>query len=116
VTRLVTQVDRHIRAIDSALESQQTNLVMGVRPDTHPSTVIGEHDGGLAKSNHAISGDILGSTEEGEVVIGLGGGGGRKKGRSNKRKRGKEMVVEEGPGGVVDLSAGGAGLNMKIDP
>ncbi len=112
---LVVQVDRHIRAIDLALQSQETNMIMGVRPDTQPSMAV--ENGILGKGDHAVSGDALGLGGGGEVVIGLGGGGGggRKKSRTNKRKRAKEMVIEEGPGGVIDLSMG-AGLDMKIDP
>lgn len=33
-------VDRHIRAIDLALQSQETNMIMGVRPDTQPSMAV----------------------------------------------------------------------------
>ncbi len=98
-----------------ALQSQETNMLMGVRPDTQPSMAV--ENGILAKANQGVSGAALDLREEGEVVIGLGGGGrgGRKKGRANKRKRGREMVIEQGPGGTVDLGRG-TGLDMKVDP
>lgn len=92
------QVDRHIRALDSALSAHEVSMVLGLRVDTNPSTAV-DNPLNLSGDPGAIHED-----ENGEVTIGLGGGGRRgKKGRKGRKKGQVEEVVEEPVGGVVPL-------------
>ncbi|AFR96550.2 PHD-finger protein [Cryptococcus neoformans C23] len=92
-------VDRHIRALDSALTAQEASILLGLRPSTLPSNAIDEAldvEGGTGKvgigqlvderSRGQGTGDVVGEGEEGEVTLGMGGGGSRKKGKKRKGK------------------------------
>lgn len=77
----VLQIDRHIRALDSALSTQEASILLGLRVHTNPSTAVDE------SLNLPADENAVPVEEAGEVIIGLGGGGGRKKkGRSRGRK------------------------------
>lgn len=74
------QIDRHIRALDSALSTQEASILLGLRPNTEPSALVEDpnYGGGLGKE------------DDQEIVIGLGGGGPRRKGRTVRgRARGR---------------------------
>ncbi|KAL0247204.1 hypothetical protein I308_104239 [Cryptococcus tetragattii IND107] len=92
-------VDRHIRALDSALTAQEASILLGLRPSTLPSNAVDEaldQEGGTGKtgtgqvldgrSRGQGIGDVVGEGEDGEVTLGMGGGGSRKKGKKRKGK------------------------------
>ncbi|KIR41934.1 PHD-finger protein [Cryptococcus deuterogattii 99/473] len=92
-------VDRHIRALDSALTAQEASILLGLRPSTLPSNAVDEaldQEGGTGKTGtgQVLDGrsrgqgidDVVGEGEDGEVTLGMGGGGSRKKGKKRKGK------------------------------
>lgn len=82
------QIDRHIRALDSALSAQETSLILGLRPDTLPSS-------GVDQSMN-LAGDMSGlpdGDDEGGMVLGIGGGAGGGRKKKGKKGRKTEEVV-----------------------
>nr|XP_019011557.1 uncharacterized protein I206_03657 [Kwoniella pini CBS 10737]OCF50338.1 hypothetical protein I206_03657 [Kwoniella pini CBS 10737] len=82
-------IDRHIRALDSALTAQEASILLGLRPSTLPSTNA-EDALNLAGDLHAAP-----QFEEEEMNIGLGGGRSRKKGKNRKGRKGAPIVEEQ---------------------
>ncbi|WWC63395.1 uncharacterized protein I303_105995 [Kwoniella dejecticola CBS 10117] len=105
-------IDRHIRALDSALTAQEASILLGLRPETLPST---NAEDALNPSPTEEGGDGH-EAEEGEMIIGLGGmeaGGGtgkrsRKKGRKGKKgmRNGVNVGKEQPHGGQVGQGQG----------
>ena len=101
------QIDRHIRALDSALSSHEASILLGLRAHTNPSSAV---EPASDPVDGAIPGQMEG--EDDEVIIGMGGGGARKK-KGKRGKKGKKAdaavnaVAEEGkgeqPGPLFDL-------------
>ncbi|OCF31556.1 hypothetical protein I316_06755 [Kwoniella heveanensis BCC8398] len=101
-------IDRHIRALDSALTAQEASILLGLRPSTLPSANVDDALNLAGDLANAANLDLRGAlsksaqpglnAEEGdeEMVLGLGGGGAR---RSNKRKKngkkGKKAALED---------------------
>lgn len=104
------QIDRHIRALDSALSTQEASILLGLRVDTNPSTAVDE------SLNLPTDENAVPVEEEGDVIIGLGGGGARrKKGRGRGRKNNKKepepvLSAAEANGWIVIPS------DVDIDP
>ncbi|RXK42421.1 hypothetical protein M231_00411 [Tremella mesenterica] len=84
-------VDRHIRALDSALSAQEASMILGLRADTLPSAAVE----GTPEPQPTLSAE-----EGGELVLGIGGGRKRKKGRGKKAK--VEMEVSEDVAPVIE--------------
>lgn len=85
---------------------QEASILLGLRPDTNPSTAV---DTSL---NLVGDPNIEGGGEEG-FAIGVGGGG-----RSRKKKKGRKDVVEELPSVEVG-KAGFPYINLtgvEVDP
>jgi hypothetical protein len=89
------QIDRHIRALDSALSAQEASILLGLRPSTLPSTAV---ENGLENGETGALADI----EEG--TMGTGGGGARRKGRG-ARGRGRGRGGARGGGRVGEAPA-----------
>jgi len=89
------QIDRHIRALDSALSAQEASILLGLRPSTLPSTAV---ENGLDNGETGALADI----EEG--TMGTGGGGARRKGRG-ARGRGRGRGGARGGGRVGEAPA-----------
>ncbi|WVQ95037.1 hypothetical protein IAU59_002129 [Kwoniella sp. CBS 9459] len=102
-------IDRHIRALDSALTAQEASILLGLRPSTLPSANVDDSlnlAGDLAIAGANTNGNTntdlqggfsgqgvsqttgagVGDGDDEEMVLGLGGGGAR---RSNQRKQKK---------------------------
>lgn len=90
---LTIQIDRHIRALDSALSAQETSLILGLRTDTLPSAGV-DQTLGLAGDTSGIP-QADDAEEEGGMVLGLGGGAGGNRGNRRKDNRGKKRAVTE---------------------
>jgi len=99
------QIDRHIRALDSALSAQEASILLGLRPSTLPSTAV---ENGLENGDTGALADI----EEG--TMGTGGGGARRKGRG-ARGRGRGRGGARG-GGRVGETAAPAIAEAVIEP
>ncbi|ODN98274.1 hypothetical protein L198_03517 [Cryptococcus wingfieldii CBS 7118] len=120
-------IDRHIRALDSALTAQEAAILLGLRPSTLPSNAIDHtlaHDGGSAKTGlpgdsgpGVGSGTFAGASglaegDEGEISLGLGGGGTRKKGKKRRNRKGRQ----EEAGGVGALGNEQEDWSIPVDP
>ncbi|ODN83485.1 hypothetical protein L202_01621 [Cryptococcus amylolentus CBS 6039] len=120
-------IDRHIRALDSALTAQEASILLGLRPSTLPSNAIDHtlaHDGGSAKTglpggsgpgvgSGTFAGvDGLAEGDEGEISLGLGGGGTRKKGKKRRNRKGRQ----EEAGGVGALGHEQEDWSIPVDP
>ncbi|KAK4685121.1 hypothetical protein P7C73_g5037, partial [Tremellales sp. Uapishka_1] len=80
-------IDRHIRALDSALSAHETSLLLGLRPATLPSTTIENAlDPGAAVEEPK-------EEENGEIIIGMGGGVARSGTKKGRRDRQRKKVV-----------------------
>lgn len=90
-----SQIDRHIRALDSALSAQEASILLGLRPSTLPSTAV---ENGLENGDTGALADI----EEG--TMGTGGGGARRKGRG-ARGRGRGRGGATGCGRTGEVTA-----------
>ena len=101
---LIRQIDRHIRALDSALSSQEASILLGLRPDTAPSAAV-DTSLNLAGDQAAIT-----QNADGETTLGLGGGGGRKRGKKSKKKV-EEDVVAVAPEATIAVPVG-----IEADP
>ncbi|WVQ71955.1 hypothetical protein IAR50_001497 [Cryptococcus sp. DSM 104548] len=117
-------IDRHIRALDSALTAQEASILLGLRPSTLPSNAIDHtltHDGGTAMTGlPGTSGSAAGPNgivegEEGGFSLGLGGGGTRKKGKKRKNRKGRREEAEDA-GGVGDVGKGQEDWSIPVDP
>lgn len=95
------QIDRHIRALDSALSAQETSLILGLRPDTLPSAGV-DQTLNLPGDTSGISHAAGAGDDEGAMVLGLGGGGGTG-GRGDKRRKKKGKKVEAVPEVPVEV-------------
>ena len=100
------QIDRHIRALDSALSAQEASILLGLRPSTLPSTAV---ENGLDNGETGALADI----EEG--AMGTGGGGARRKGRG-ARGRGRGRGGARGGGRVGEAPASAAVEAVIVPP
>ncbi|KAK8854724.1 hypothetical protein IAR55_003463 [Kwoniella newhampshirensis] len=109
-------IDRHIRALDSALTAQEASILLGLRPSTLPSSnvnsslnLVGD-TGGLPDAAPQPEGD------EAEVTIGVGGGGGSRRGKHKKGKKGQLIEVPQASVEDVEKPAGTEAWNIPADP
>lgn len=93
------QIDRHIRALDSALSTQEASILLGLRPNTAPSALVGD-DLNLVADTGAVGG-------EGDLEIGVGGGGPKRKGRASRGGKRK------GRGGASAAATEAAGSDSQ---
>ncbi|WWC71479.1 uncharacterized protein I206_105437 [Kwoniella pini CBS 10737] len=103
-------IDRHIRALDSALTAQEASILLGLRPSTLPSTNA-EDALNLAGDLHAAP-----QFEEEEMNIGLGGGRSRKKGKNRKGRKGAPIVEEQVVPPDVGVGLGHGVEGISADP
>lgn len=89
-------IDRHIRALDSALEAHESAIILGMRADTMPSSAVGALQGG---------GEAVLEPDEG--AIGLEGGP-----RNRKKKKGKKRQQGEGEAAAMPALPEG----LEVDP
>ncbi|WWC93491.1 hypothetical protein V866_000326 [Kwoniella sp. B9012] len=111
-------IDRHIRALDSALTAQEASILLGLRTSTLPSNNV---DGALnlpgdTNANANALPDPKMEDEEG-MVLGLGGGSGARQNK-RKKKKGKKgtVLVEEEPAVVLGEGIGQEQFNIPADP
>ncbi|OCF57536.1 hypothetical protein L486_04994 [Kwoniella mangroviensis CBS 10435] len=111
-------IDRHIRALDSALTAQEASILLGLRTSTLPSNNV---DGALnlagdTNANANVLSDPKVEDEEG-MVLGLGGGSGARQNK-RKKKKGKKgtVIVEEEPAIVLGEGLGQEQFNIPADP
>ncbi|ORX38443.1 hypothetical protein BD324DRAFT_620889 [Kockovaella imperatae] len=94
-------IDRHIRALDSALSAHEASILLGLRPDTNPSAAV---EPGMVLLDGI--GKNPGEDRE-QVTIGMGGGTARKKkGKKNQATNGASDLPDattELPGPLFDL-------------
>nr|XP_019044785.1 hypothetical protein I302_06698 [Kwoniella bestiolae CBS 10118]OCF23715.1 hypothetical protein I302_06698 [Kwoniella bestiolae CBS 10118] len=111
-------IDRHIRALDSALTAQEAAILLGLRTSTLPSTNVDDAlnlAGDSGTLPNTADGAERGEGEE-ELVLGLGGGAGGRS-RKGKKKKGKKGVVNQ-PEEIVVSQEGvvPAEWNIPADP
>ena len=95
---LMTQIDRHIRALDSALSAHEASILLGLRADTNPSAAV--------EPGEQIDAAPDVAADQEQVTIGMGGGGSRKrKGKKGKKADAVAAVEQpaELPGPLFDL-------------
>ncbi|WVO14406.1 hypothetical protein L204_102039 [Cryptococcus depauperatus] len=93
-------IDRHIRALDSALTVQEASILLGLRPSTLPSNAI---DAALDNDEMLGSGGAKDKGSDGEGVeriideeLGLStGGGSRRKGKKKTKAKSDQQNVED---------------------
>ncbi|WWD02292.1 hypothetical protein V865_000331 [Kwoniella europaea PYCC6329] len=110
-------IDRHIRALDSALTAQEASILLGLRTSTLPSNNV---DGALnlagdTNANANALPDPKVEDEEG-MVLGLGGGGARQNKRKKKKGKKGTVIVEEEPAVVLGEGIGQEQFNIPADP
>ncbi|WVR09526.1 hypothetical protein IAU60_006594 [Kwoniella sp. DSM 27419] len=81
-------IDRHIRALDSALTAQEASILLGLRPETLPSANVDESlnmagDTGALGGYGGINGV---SGDEGELAVATSAS------RSHKKKKGRKSI------------------------
>ncbi|ORY35722.1 hypothetical protein BCR39DRAFT_511740 [Naematelia encephala] len=100
-------IDRHIRALDQALDAQEASIVLGLRPSTMPSHSVDPDQEDVAQETEQVQ-------DEGEVTIGLGGAAG---GRSRKKgKKGKKVQEPVPAPAAPQLHPSGMPLDFVADP
>ncbi|WVQ68356.1 uncharacterized protein L199_006563 [Kwoniella botswanensis] len=110
-------IDRHIRALDSALTAQEASILLGLRTSTLPSNNV---DGALnlpgdTNANANALPDTKVEDEEG-MVLGLGGGSGARQNKRKKKKGKKGTVTVEEPAVVLGEGIGQEQFNIPADP
>lgn len=106
-------VDRHIRALDSALQTQQASLNLGLQPGTMPSETVLS---GVAPTAKAMHPDGNHNLEE-AIMIGLAGGlpagQSKKRGRKGRKSDGNKVSNRTAGDDIVALAPDG--LNIGLD-
>ncbi|WWD19131.1 hypothetical protein CI109_103589 [Kwoniella shandongensis] len=106
-------IDRHIRALDSALTAQEASILLGLRPSTLPSSNVDSTLNLVGDTGVLPSGANEGEGDDEEVTIGVGGGGPRKK----KNKRGKKgQPKAEEPVESIEMGDGTDPWSIPADP
>ena len=106
------QIDRHIRALDSALSAHEASILLGLRAHTNPSSAV-------EPASDPVDGAIhdQGEGEDDQVIIGMGGGGARKK-KGKKGKKGKKVKKADASGteGAAKDAQAGPLFDLEVDP